>query len=312
MNIYLIYGLDRSLVMNEIDKIIDKLDINKDSIIKYSLNEKNLNLILEDASTINLFGDKKLIIVNDANIFSGNNYDITNLENYLNNYNELTYMIFSFIGDKIDSRKKIVKIINEKGKIIEIKAKNYNNYEYVVNYVNKNNYKINSIDIRYFLSKVGTDINNINNELDKLFFLKINDKIITKDDIDNIVVTNIEDDIFKFIDSITNKDKNKTISLYHEFLNNNYEPIMLISVIASKFRLIYQVKRLLTYKYNEEEIAKKLSSHTYPIKLAKNLSYAYTEEELLNILLLLADLDKDIKLGNINAEIGLELFLLKL
>lgn len=313
MNIYLIYGIDRALIINKTNEIIKKLDINKDSIIKYSLNENNLNEILEDASTINLFSEKKIIVINDANIFTGsNNIDTTNLEKYLNNYNELTYMIFSFIGDKVDSRKKIYKIIKEKGQIIEINSKTNDNYSYVLNYIKENNYQMSSMDIRYFLSKVGNDINNINNELNKLFLLKINDKIILKEDIDNIVITNIEEDIFKFIDSITNKDKNKVISLYHEFLNNNYEPIMLISMIASKFRLIYQVKRLISNKYSDEEISKKLSSHVYPIKLARNLSYGYSEGELLNILLALANLDKDIKLGNINNEVGLELFLLKI
>ena len=45
--------------------------------------------------------------------------------------------------------------------------------------LSKKGYKIDSINIDYFLSKTGTDINNINNELEKLFIYKEdNDSLI--------------------------------------------------------------------------------------------------------------------------------------
>ena len=83
-NNYLIYGLDEYLINKEIDKIIKKNNIDKNSIIKYSLNEDSIDNILEDANTFNLFSDTKLIIVNDSNIFtSSNEVDTDKIINYI-------------------------------------------------------------------------------------------------------------------------------------------------------------------------------------------------------------------------------------
>ena len=89
-NNYLIYGVDKYLIDKEIDKIIKKNKIDNNSIIRYSLNEDSIDNILEDANTFNLFSDTKLIIVNDANIFTSSNDILTDkIINYLNNYNLL-------------------------------------------------------------------------------------------------------------------------------------------------------------------------------------------------------------------------------
>ena len=310
-NNYLIYGVDKYLIDKEIDKIIKKNKIDNNSIIRYSLNEDNIDNILEDANTFNLFSDTKLIIVNDANIFTSSNDILTDkIINYLNNYNDKSYLVFTLLSDKIDNRKKITKVMSDKGNVIDLNKKDVDT-NYIISYLKENGYQINMSDARMILNKVGNNLFSINNELDKLMLFKLEDKVIDKNSIDLLINENIDSSLFALVDSITNKDKNKMLKLYHECLLES-DPIMIINMLANKYILLYQVKRLISDGYSDDKIAKELEVHPYPVKLARNMCYSYSVKEILDIILKLANLDKDIKLGNVNGEVGLEFLLLSI
>lgn len=310
-NNYLIYGVDKYLIDKEIDKIIKKNKIDNNSIIRYSLNEDSIDNILEDANTFNLFSDTKLIIVNDANIFTSSNDILTDkIINYLNNYNNKSYLVFTLLSDKIDNRKKITKVMSDKGNIINLNKKDVDT-NYIISYLKDNGYQINMSDARMILNKVGNNLFSINNELDKLMLFKLEDKVIDKNSIDLLINENIDSSLFALVDSITNKDKNKMLKLYHECLLES-DPIMIINMLANKYILLYQVKRLISDGYSDDKIAKELEVHPYPVKLARNMCYSYSVKEILDIILKLANLDKDIKLGNVNGEVGLEFLLLSI
>ena len=310
-NNYLIYGVDKYLIDKEIDKIIKKNKIDNNSIIRYSLNEDSIDNILEDANTFNLFSDTKLIIVNDANIFTSSNDILTDkIINYLNNYNDKTYLVFTLLSDKIDNRKKITKVMSDKGNVIDLNKKDVD-INYIISYLKENGYQINMSDARMILNKVGNNLFSINNELDKLMLFKLEDKVIDKNSIDLLINENIDSSLFALVDSITNKDKDKMLKLYHECLLES-DPIMIINMLANKYILLYQVKRLISDGYSDDKIAKELEVHPYPVKLARNMCYSYSVKEILDIILKLANLDKDIKLGNVNGEVGLEFLLLSI
>lgn len=310
-NNYLIYGVDKYLIDKEIDKIIKKNKIDNNSIIKYSLNEDSIDNILEDANTFNLFSDTKLIIVNDANIFTSSNDILTDkIINYLNNYNDKSYLVFTLLSDKIDNRKKITKVMSDKGNVIDLNKKDVDT-NYIISYLKENGYQINMSDARMILNKVGNNLFSINNELDKLMLFKLEDKVIDKNSIDLLINENIDSSLFALVDSITNKDKDKMLKLYHECLLES-DPIMIINMLANKYILLYQVKRLISDGYSDDKIAKELEVHPYPVKLARNMCYSYSVKEILDIILKLANLDKDIKLGNVNGEVGLEFLLLSI
>lgn len=310
-NNYLIYGVDKYLIDKEIDKIIKKNKIDNNSIIRYSLNEDSIDNILEDANTFNLFSDAKLIIVNDANIFTSSNDILTDkIINYLNNYNDKSYLVFTLLSDKIDNRKKITKVMSDKGNVIDLNKKEVDT-NYIISYLKENGYQINMSDVRMILNKVGNNLFSINNELDKLMLFKLEDKVIDKNSIDLLINENIDSSLFALVDSITNKDKNKMLKLYHECLLES-DPIMIINMLANKYILLYQVKRLISDGYSDDKIAKELEVHPYPVKLARNMCYSYSVKEILDIILKFANLDKDIKLGNVNGEVGLEFLLLSI
>ena len=84
--------------------------------------------------------------------------------------------------------------------------------------------------------------------------------------------------------------------------------IKLIATLANQFRLLLQVKLMKNNGYSDNEMISTLKEHPYRIKLAKNSLFG--EDKLKDKILKLSELDYKIKSGNIDKNLGLELFLL--
>lgn len=310
-NITLIYHLDQEFINNKINEIKENLKIEDISIIKYTY-DNNMDSIIEDANTKNLFGDKKLIIVeNSTFINESDKLEISPLETYLDNFNKDTYLIFTLISESVDTRRKIFKKIKEVGNIIAYeKIDNKFFINYISDILKQNNKKMEPRLIEEFLNKVGYDLGNIKNELEKLFILTNNEKI-EEEDIKSINTNNKEESLFSLIDSIVNKEISKSIKLYRYFIDKNEEVIKIIAMLANKYRLIYQTKLLYQEGKNKYDISKILGVHSYAISLAITTSFKYTDSELIRILKELYNLDLDIKIGKVNDKFALEMFILK-
>ena len=305
--VYLLYGTKDFEIEEEIKKL--SKDIDEMNISKYDLNNDMLSLALEDAKTMSLFGDKKLVIVDNANMFTGStSKDSELIEEYLNHINENTTLVLIVHNDKLDTRKKITKLIKRVGKVQE-----FNDELDTTSLVRRlfKDYNIDYKTIQLFIDRVGNNPLIIQSEINKIKIYKDNDKNITEEDILNLTAKLIEIDIFKLIDYIVRKNKEKALELYYEMLKMNEEPIKIVVILANQFRIMYQSKELLKKGYSEKDIASTLKIHPYRVKLAIQNSRNYTSDILLKNLNALADIDIGIKTGTINKDLALELFILK-
>ena len=305
--VYLLYGIKNFEIEEKIKKI--SKDIDDMNISKYDLNNDMLSLVLEDAKTMSLFGDKKLVIADNANMFTGStSKDSELIEEYLNHINENTIFILIVHSDKLDTRKKITKLIQKVGKVQE-----FNDELDTTSLVRRlfKDYNIDYKTVHLFIDRVGNNPLIIQNEINKIKIYKGNDKNITEEDILNLTTKLIEIDIFKLIDYIVKKNKEKALELYYEMLKMNEEPIKIVVILANQFRIMYQSKELLKKGYSEKDIASTLKIHPYRVKLAIQNGRNYSSDTLLQNLNALADIDIGIKTGTISKDLALELFILK-
>lgn len=310
-NLYIVYGLDSFLIDLEVKKIIGNIDpIN---IVKYNLDEHLIDEVIDDASTLSLFSPHKTIIIKNSNIFTSRKneieHDLKKFEKYLSNPNPDSTLIFVVESEKLDERKKICKIINKDGIVKHVEApKNLNKF------ITESfeNYKISFDNINLLLDRVGSNLGILTQEINKLKIYKDEDLTITEEDILEVTSKNSQPDLFLFVDYIVNKDLEKAFDMYKELRIFNEEPIMIISLLANKFRMMYQSKLLIQKGYTINDIATNLGSHPYPVKLAIEKGREYSSDLLLTYIEKLADLDFNIKSGVIDKELGLELFILSI
>lgn len=306
---YLLYGNDELFQKQTLEKIKNQKKLEDLDINYYNYPETTMKTILEDASTFPMFSSSKMIIVYQANLFSGNakqDEDTKALENYIQNVNPNTTLVFISDEDKVDTRKKIIKLLNEKKMLIECKKPD--NFSLFVK-EQFAGYEISSNTISKLITRVGEDPFLLMQECEKLRLYTYDSKKIEEKDLE-ITTKNIDTNLFKFIDDIINKNYEKIVEVYKELMNQGEEAIAIIIMIANQVRLLYQVKELLLQGLSEKEIAETLEIHPYRVKLAHEKSRQYKSSTLLNLLEQLADLDYQIKIGEVNPQIGLELFLL--
>ena len=309
---YLIYGLEKFLIDKEIKKIIAEHNIDELNINYYDGNNDMLKDIIDDALTISMWSNKKLIIINNSLFLTGSkniNNDTDILLDYINNPNPDTIIIFGVNNDKLDERKKIVKELKKKSIVKE--CNKMNNLNNIVKDFFKG-YNISNSDLNYFIDRVGNNLDILENEAKKILIYKDDNFDITREDITNLTSKNIDIDIFKLIENIINDNKIEALETYHEMLKYNEEPIKIIIILANQFRIIYQSKILYQKGYTEANIASNLKIHPYRIKLALQTCRRFKEHTLLKYLSKLADLDYDIKTGKIDSTLGLELFILEI
>lgn len=311
--IYLFYGTDEFAIQKELQKLEKKYHISDIDISKYDLETSSLDDILEDASTVSFFHPMKMILVNNAYLFANATkkslpeIDPTKFLAYLKNPNPDCQLIF--INEKINATKKVTKQVKSLGVLKEFTKSND-----VTRQVKElfDGYQIDPATIRLLIERVGTDMQLLDQECEKLKMFQYETKQIHQQDVVELTMKSIDLDIFKLIDNIINRRKDQAIATYHEMLKLNEEPIKIIVMLANQFRLMYQAKNLIQKGYTESLIAANLDVHPYPVKLALQKSRNYDTNLLLEILDKLADLDLAIKQGKLEKKMALELFILEL
>ena len=310
-NVYLIYGNDYSLIKREIDKISNTfLDVTY-----YDLSNVKVEELLDDASCISLFGDKKVLVGENSFFLTSTNdslnHDLEYLKKYLDDNNHDNIVIFTVLKDKLDERKKIVKLLKQKSKVIYKEIINDKDMpSFVINEFKNEGYKIDYKTASYFIDYVGKNVDIILSEIRKMTIYKDFDEIISIDDINNISSKAFNDNVFDLSNAIMDRDFKKIISCYNDLMTVKEEPIKIISLLASQFDLVLKCKILGSKGKQNSDIAKTLGVHPFRVKLA--LETNYMMYELKDILKKLHDLDFGIKSGIIDRKKGLENFLLKL
>ncbi len=313
--IYLLYGTNYFLIKREIEKIKLENNIESIDVNNYNLENTILDNILDDALTLSLFSQKKMIIVDNSYIFTpsvrkkGLDHNIDLLNKYIENPNPDTILIFVINEEKIDDRKKIVKLIKINGNVIEFnEVKNID--AFIKNELN--DYKMDAITINSFVNRVGDNLAIITSEIEKLKLYKNDDKIITKDDVFNVCSEQIDVDMNELTNSIVSKNISKSLKIYNELIKQGEEPLQIIIRLANQFRIIYQSKELTKKGYSNKDIADILGIHPYRVKKALEISYKFPSKELLSILKKLSRIDEGIKMGNMDKNIALEQFILEI
>lgn len=312
---YLLYGLEKYLIDERIKKIIQENNIENIDINRYNLENSTIDEIIEDASIISMFQDKKMIIVDNAYIFTSSTnkklpeQNIDLLTKYLNSNNLNTILIFVVLKDKIDTRKKITTLFKNVGKIEEYNPTN-DISKIVINLFKP--YQINNKNVNLLINRVGNNLSLLSGEIEKIKTYKENDLNIEENDIMNLTHKNIDMDIFKLIDNILLSNKKQALECLEEMIKYGEEPIAIIIMLANQIRIMYQSKLLIKKGYSEHEISDILEIHEFRVKKALEKGRNYTDKKILSKLEELADLDYNIKSGNIDKDIGLELFILNM
>lgn len=319
--IYLVYGTEAYLI-NETKQLLiehvlqeDEMDFN---FSQFDLEEIPVETALEDVETLPFIGERRLVFMQNPFFLTSEKskskveHNVKRLEAYLSDPVPYSIVVLTAPYEKLDERKKITKELKRKAVLVEAKKLGDRELKvWVKERVAEYHVQIDDQATELLLELAGTNLMMLTNELDKMSLYVGDDERITVEVVEKLVAKSLEQNIFTLVDSVLQRKMESAMTILHDLLRQNEEPIKILSVMAGQVRLMYQVKELSRQGYSQQKIAGQLRVHPYRVKLALEKTGKFQERELLSIIDNLAEADYKMKTGQADKAITLELLLLK-
>lgn len=234
--------------------------------------------------------EKAVVIVKEAQHLSRS---IEQLEMYVNQVQDSTILIINYKGNTLDKRKKVYKLLNEKGYYTEFK-KIYESElpAWIEQKVAANNFTIEP-KAKFLLTEyVGADLSRLNNELEKLFSITKDDRNITPKLIEDNIGISKDYNVFELRNAIETKNIEKAFKIIKYFEKNPKDNPYVVSImtIFNLFTNIIQVH--ITADKSKQNLAKVLginpffvqgmvtAAGNYPLKKATRIISFIREYDL--------------------------------
>ena len=284
----------------------------------YDLAEIPLGLALDDATSVPFFGNKRIVIIDNPSFLTGDNkrqkvtHDVESLEKYVLDPQPTTVFIIFAPYEKLDKRKKIVKLLQKQAQFIDLEdTNNQDMAQIIIEHLDKYSLKINNRALELLLQRTNGDLANMIQEATKLALYCYGKAEITIEDVEKVVTKSLNENVFDLVNAVLANKTPTAITLYRELRANGEEPLKMNALLLSQFRLVLQVKGLINKVRNEKELATKLKVHPYRVKLAKQISQKFQLPELVRAYLGIFNIEKQLKSTQRNPDLLFELFMVE-
>lgn len=318
--VYLLVG-EESYFVDETIKRLKKVLSNGEEaeVMSFDLAEQPVDFVMDEADTFPFFSEKKLVLAKNASFLKATEkgkekieHDLKRLENWLANPTDTAVTVFVAPYEKLDERKKIVKLMKEKSIVLHAETpQNQDLNVWVLNEVDHHGKAITEEATNKLIEMVGANMLQLQMEIEKMVLYLGEEMEISVELVEDLVAKTLEHDAFKMLNAYLANDASEALKIYHDLLRQKEEPIKLLGLLASNIRTMSNVFYLQKKGYHQQQIAKQLKIHPYRVQMIAGQRNRPSEQRLLQALYSLANVDLQLKTTGGNRERHLELFLMK-
>ncbi|MEO2240025.1 DNA polymerase III subunit delta [Dorea sp. YH-dor226] len=306
---YLLYGEEAYLKKQYKDKLT-KAILPEGDTVNYAYYEgKGIQPgeLIDLAETMPFFAERRLIVVENSGFFKNASPE---LADYIRTMPETA--CFLFVENEVDKRGKLYKAVKEKGRIAEMGRQDEKTLLYwIAGNVKKEERQIKESTARYLISLVGTDMENLEKEMEKLFSYTLGKSEITIQDIDDICTSQVTNQIFAMVEAVAAKQQKKALDYYYDLLALKEPPMRILYLLSRQFKLLMEVRNLAGKGFDKSQIAKTVGLHPFVVGKYMQQCRDFSETELRSILEDAADTEEMVKTGRLNDMMSVELFIVK-
>lgn len=309
-NIYLLGGDEKYLLNQYKNKLLGAITDVNDTMNFCAFKGSNINSdeIYSFATTMPFFADRRVVLVEGSDFFKKGNETI---EKLFEDIPETTIIVFS--EDNIDKRSKLYKAVVKKGVTAFFSTPDERTLlVWLKSLFSKDGVSINDKTLYKLIEGVGTDMNTLFNEVEKLKSYCYDKKIVNDEDVDVLCVNQIEGKIFDMMDALSRKDKKKTIDLYNDLVLLREPAMRILFLIARQFNLCLKTKLALQSNYDNSKIASVIKVPPFAVKKYIGFCNGYTYDELVEKVNLCQEADSDIKSGRMRDALAVETLIINL
>ncbi|GAA0805745.1 DNA polymerase III subunit delta [Clostridium sp. AF19-22AC] len=307
--VYLLYGEENYLKKQYKDRFTKAMLPDGDTMNYAYYEGKGVDVreVIDLAETLPFFAERRLIVFENTGFFKNAGAD---LADYIKEMPDTTYFIF--IENEVDKRSKLFKAVKAKGHIVELPFQDEVTLKkWILGQVRKENKQISESTVTYLLNKIGTDMENIQKELEKLFCYTLEKDSIAAEDVDAVCVTQISNHIFDMVNAVAEKKQEHALELYYELLALKEPPMRILYLMTRQYRILHQVRDLLKKGYGRKEIASKAGLHPFAAGKYMDQAKHFGSSELRAIMEDSADIEERVKTGRLTDVMAVELFIVK-
>lgn len=308
-NVYLLYGMEDYLKRQYRDKLKHAL-VEPDDTMNFSAYEgKDINPkeLIDLSETLPFFKEKRMILVENSGFFKNSCDD---LAEYMSQVPEST--CFVFVEEEVDKRSKLFKAASRAGSAVEFETpKEDMLIRWILGRIQREGKKITQSVMQLFLSKTGSDMENIDKELEKLICYTLDKTEISAADVEAICTGQAENKIFEMIDAISAKNQKKALDLYYDLLALKEAPMRILFLIARQFQNLLLIKSMSAKGYPAVSIAKTAGMPSFAVQKNLRQAGAFKINQLKEAIEDCGQAEEDVKTGRMADQLAVELLIVK-
>lgn len=308
-NIYLFYGEEAYLKKQYKDKLKNALVPPDDTMNFAAYEGKNIDLteLIDLADTLPFFADRRVILIEDSGFFKGS---CEELAQYVPRVCETTVILF--VENEIDKRSKLYKAVKNNGKIVEFSTQTEELLtRWILSRLKKEGKKITGSVMQLFLSKVGTDMGNIDRELEKLVCYCMNKDVIEAEDVEAVTTEQTTNKIFDMVNAIAEHNQRKALDLYYDLLTLKEPPMRIMYLISRQFQILLNIKDMSAKGFDNSTMAQKAGIPPFAVRRNVTQAKDFTMQQLKDAIKDGVEFEEAVKTGRMNDQLAVELFLIK-
>ncbi|MGN1167029.1 MAG: DNA polymerase III subunit delta [Lachnospiraceae bacterium] len=308
-SVYLLYGEEDYLKKQYRDKLKKAL-IPEDDTVNYAHFEGKgiaAGELIDLAETMPFFAERRLIVVEDSGFFKNASPE---LADYIKTMPDTA--CFLFVESEVDKRGKMYKAVKDRGRVTEMGRQDEKTLLYWVGtQIKREGKQIKESSAKYLLEKTGTDMENLEKELEKLFSYTMGRTEITTEDIDEICTTQISNKIFEMIEAVAAKQQKKALDYYYDLLALKEPPMRILYLLSRQYKILFEVKELMKRGYDKSQIAKTEGLHPFIAGKYMKQCQSFSSVQLRAVMEEACEYETMVKTGRLNDVMSVELFIVK-
>ena len=306
--IYLLYGEERYLRRQYREKLRKALCEEGDTMNTHFYEGKDLAIgeIVDLAETLPFFADRRVIFITDSGLFKSGG---EKMAEYLANPSETTFFVFT--ESEVDKRSKLYKTVQSRGYTAEFAVQDENTLKrWVAGILAKEGMRIAENTVAIFLSKTGTDMENIQMELEKLACYCMGRDVVTAQDVEAVCTVRVGNHIFDMINAIAAGEQRQALELYYDLLALKEPPMRILFLIAKQCNMLLQVRELRSKGFDNRAISSKIGVPPFVAGKYVAQSAKFKAATLRRAVETCVEAEENIKTGRMNDKMSVEILIL--
>lgn len=306
-NMYLLYGEERYLVRQYKDKLVKALNPNGDTMNFSSYEGDGIVVqeIIDLAETLPFFADRRLILLENSKLFKKGGEQMAE---YLETIPESTCIVF--VEEEVEKRSAMYKVVSGNGRAVEfVKQTDEVLLRWISARLRKEGKNITQAAYRSFITKTGTDMGNIERELEKLICYTMEKEVIEPEDVEAVTTEQISNKVFEMVDALAAHRQKQAMDLYFDLLALREAPMRILYLLTKQFQILLTVKVMTNQGFGAKDIAVKAGCPEWAVKKYVGQAKSFSPEQMKQAIEDAVTYEEAVKTGYMNDRMAVELFI---